>query len=255
MSTGLIWFRDNLRLADNEPLVKAIEENETVLPVYVLDDAQDQQTKWGFPRSGNIRMQFLFETLSALQKNMRAIGGDLLVVQGNPVQVLPELVKKHSIKSVYAPASFSFNERQEEQDLQHKLDLKLYWSSSLIHPDDLPFDLEKLPDIFTQFRKKIEKYSAVRPTFDPPESISALAVNYDWQAPASTIASLMIEPFCHLPVARMRPQSDSNIIFGKRKIFPPTRKPAMVCWVRITAVNSVHGWRMAHFHLEQFIGN
>jgi deoxyribodipyrimidine photo-lyase len=187
MSTGLIWFRDNLRLADNEPLVKAIEENETVLPVYVLDDAQDQQTKWGFPRSGNIRMQFLFETLSALQKNMRAIGGDLLVVQGNPVQVLPELVKKHSIKSVYAPASFSFNERQEEQDLQHKLDLKLYWSSSLIHPDDLPFDLEKLPDIFTQFRKKIEKYSAVRPTFDPPESISALAVNYDWQAPASTL--------------------------------------------------------------------
>ena len=32
---------------------------------------------------------------------------------------------------------------------------------TLFHPDDLPMDLEALPDIFTQFRKKVEKHSEV----------------------------------------------------------------------------------------------
>jgi deoxyribodipyrimidine photo-lyase len=183
MSRGLVWFRDNLRLADNEPLVKAIEENESVLPVVVLNEKYWENTRWGFSRTGMFRTQFLHESFSALKTDLQAIGGDLLIVTGAPEEVIPALVDEHNISTVYAPAAFSFDERQEEKRLSEIIDLKLFWSSSLIHPDDLHFEIDSLPDIFTQFRKKIEKYSHVRTVFEEPTSIAIPEIDYTWQVP------------------------------------------------------------------------
>jgi deoxyribodipyrimidine photo-lyase len=50
--------------------------------------------------------------------------------------------------------------------------IKFFWQTTLFHVDDLPMDIENLPDVFTQFRNKVEKFSKVRKTFDGPKNLS-----------------------------------------------------------------------------------
>jgi deoxyribodipyrimidine photo-lyase len=44
----------------------------------------------------------------------------------------------------------------------------------LIHPDDLPFELRDLPDIFTQYRKIVEARLIVRACFPTPTAVQVL---------------------------------------------------------------------------------
>jgi deoxyribodipyrimidine photo-lyase len=34
---GILWFKNDLRVHDNEALVKAVQECETVIPVFIVD--------------------------------------------------------------------------------------------------------------------------------------------------------------------------------------------------------------------------
>ncbi|MDQ0969538.1 deoxyribodipyrimidine photolyase [Flavobacterium sp. W4I14] len=56
----LVWFRNDLRLHDNEMLVEAIAKSDSILPVYILDRRSFGETKYGTLKTGNIRAQFYF---------------------------------------------------------------------------------------------------------------------------------------------------------------------------------------------------
>ncbi len=179
MSKAIVWFRDNLRVADNEPLLRAVEENDAILPVYIFEVQYWHRDDWGFIRTGKARTQFLIESVLALKKQLQQLGANLLIRKGNAQEILFDLANEHKINHVYAPAAFSYDEQQAEAQLSKQIDLKLFWTSSLIHPDDLPFDINDLPDIFTQFRKKAENYSEVRSASNTPDRVIAIAADYD----------------------------------------------------------------------------
>ena len=48
MKTSIVWFKTDLRLHDNEALVRAIEQSDEIIPVYCFDDTQFKTTKFGF---------------------------------------------------------------------------------------------------------------------------------------------------------------------------------------------------------------
>ena len=51
--------------------------------------------------------------------------------------------------------------------------LETYSTSTLYHAQDLPFALKDIPDVFTNFRKRIEKESTIRPVFQTPPEIKS----------------------------------------------------------------------------------
>ena len=76
----LVWFRGkDLRVADHAPLREAAASGE-VIPLFVLD-----QYFFAPARARELphRMQFLLESLSALQAEIEARGSRLLTVEGN----------------------------------------------------------------------------------------------------------------------------------------------------------------------------
>lgn len=89
MSTAIVWFRNNLRLHDNEALLKAVDYDD-VIPLYVFDPHWVQPTSLGFPKTGGHRARFLIETVDTLRKNLRKLGSDLGVqpIGGNEREVL-----------------------------------------------------------------------------------------------------------------------------------------------------------------------
>lgn len=169
---NLVWFRNDLRIIDHKPLLDAASSGNT-LAVYCFDLRLFDNTSYGFPKTGSIRAQFLIESVKELSEQLRTLGCDLLIRMGQPEEVIPSLVEKLEIDQLFYHGELTAEERSVEDSLRENLSIpmKRYWGHALYHRDDLPFDLLKIPDVFTQFRKQVEKKSTVRKPLPAPQSI------------------------------------------------------------------------------------
>ncbi|MEA5260709.1 DASH family cryptochrome [Arcicella aquatica] len=173
----LLWFRNDLRVHDHEALFKASQQTSQVFPLYVLDPSIFQELAMGFPKTGNLRTQFLFESIENLRKNLQSIGSNLIVRVGYPEEIIPTLAKELLIDEVFVSEEVTSEETEMDTlvELALKLEgikMKFFWQSTLYHLDDLPMEIENLPNIFTQFRNQVEKSTKVRSTFPIPQHLS-----------------------------------------------------------------------------------
>lgn len=176
MKRSIIWFKTDLRLHDNETLIRAIAASDEVIPVYCIDERMFTVSEFGFYKTGNFRAQFLLESLVDLDKNLRALGSGLLVVRGKPEVELPGLVKRYAVQQVFAKKEVAFEEIQVQEAVEAALErydcpLETFSTSTLYHALDLPFPLKDIPDVFTRFRKQVEGEATVRNVFAKPASI------------------------------------------------------------------------------------
>jgi deoxyribodipyrimidine photo-lyase len=176
----LVWFRNDLRLHDHEPLhraiLRAMAENACLIPLYCCDPRQFGTTSFGFPKTGAFRAQFLLESLADLRRSLQAIGSNLVIRMGKPEEVIGAIAQQTAIAAVYFHAEVTSEELAVESALRRTLQdrsisLHAFWGHTLYHRDDLPFDIEQLPELFTQFRKQVERDSAIRPTFPVPQAL------------------------------------------------------------------------------------
>ena len=102
MKTSIVWFKTDLRLHDNETLVNAIAQSESIIPVYCFDEAHFNKTAFGFCKTGAFRAQFLLESLLNLDKNLRQLGSGLILLHGTPAIEIPKLAQKYKATKVFA---------------------------------------------------------------------------------------------------------------------------------------------------------
>ncbi|MDP5076530.1 MAG: DASH family cryptochrome [Nonlabens sp.] len=175
---NLVWFRNDLRVNDNEVLKAACEQGDGVIGVYFFDPAFYADSTWDssigiklpFTKTGSYRAQFIIESVTNLRENLAKQGIPLLVFHGVPHTIIPELVEKHSIENIYLQHEWTRDEREQEEKLGKALEnLKdkpkghRFYEQFLFHPDDVPFaSWQQIPRVFTEFRKKLEKESSVR---------------------------------------------------------------------------------------------
>ena len=107
MKTAIVWFKTDLRLHDNETLIKAISQSDIIIPVYCFDDSHFDTTEFGFQKTGSFRAQFLLESLIDLDKNLRELGSGLLIVKGKPEIEIPKIVQEYNATKVFAKREVS----------------------------------------------------------------------------------------------------------------------------------------------------
>lgn len=178
MKNAIVWFKTDLRLHDNETLVKAIAQNDQIIPIYCFDDAHFEETSYGFKKTGNFRAQFILEAVADLDKNLRELGSGLIVLKGKPEVEIPKLVSLFKVNKVYAKREVAYEEKQTDARLQAELfkvkcEFETFSTSTLYHAQDLPFSIKDIPDVFSNFRKKVEKDSSIKTVFDRPQSIKS----------------------------------------------------------------------------------
>jgi deoxyribodipyrimidine photo-lyase len=176
MKTKLVWFRNDLRLHDNEPLLSAINRSEQIIPLYIFDIRQFQITRFGFKKTGSFRTQFLLESVQNLRDNLKEIGGNLIVRIGLPEQIIPELCKQYNVVSVYFNKEVAPEEIQVENNVEKELiKLDVNWrdtyTSTLLNKSELPFSIPKLPDVFTAFKTKVEHDCNIQSPLETPQIV------------------------------------------------------------------------------------
>ena len=118
----------------------------------------------------------MLESIAELDTNLRKLGSGLLLLVGNPLEEIPKIAFKYSARKVYAKREVAIFEKQlnvqMEQELwKQKCLFEEYSTSTLYLATDLPFSLKDIPEVFTNFRKRVEKETEIRTVFDDPKHI------------------------------------------------------------------------------------
>ena len=177
MKTSIVWFTTNLRICDNKPLLEAITHSDQVIPLYIFDSSNLEDTNFGTRKMGKFRLKFLMESLQELDVALKEIDSKLLFKLGNPKEIIPLIVQKYDVTDIYTVEPPALEERQLLQELEKecwskKCMLHTFETSTLFAPSDLPFPLKKLPDIYTKFRTNVEKECIVKAPLVAPTKIS-----------------------------------------------------------------------------------
>ena len=177
--TILIWYRNDLRLHDHEAIEQAREQKAKIVPVYCFDERHFQTTSFGFPKTGAFRAQFLIESVIDLRNSLQKLGSNLVVRMGLPEQIIPSLAQQFQVDAVYYHREVTAEEVAVEKRLSKALsrinvEVNTFWGATLYHPDDLPFKIGQIPELFTHFRKQVEKKSEIYLPFFAPKKLPKL---------------------------------------------------------------------------------
>ena len=95
MSRTIVWFRRDLRVTDHAPLYRAVLRG-SIIPVFVFDRALLHH-----PETAPARVAFMLDCLHHLDQELRQRGGRLILRYGDPVEVLPQLIRETQADGIY----------------------------------------------------------------------------------------------------------------------------------------------------------
>jgi len=178
MKRAIVWFKTDLRLHDNETLLKAIEWADEVIPFFCFDEKWNEITEYGSYKMGQHRKNFLIEAVQELEMSLQEKGSGLIVCSGNPKEEILKVAQQYGVTRVYAKKEVAHEELIQMEDLESSLlkigiSLEKYSTGTMYLATDLPFSIKTIPDIFTDFRKKVEKESTVHSPKFSPENINS----------------------------------------------------------------------------------
>jgi len=147
---AILWFRQDLRLADN-PALAAIAGRK-LLPVYILEDGP-----WA---PGGAARWWLHHSLAALGRDLAARGAPLLLLRGDPRQLIPELAARIGATEVHAGRQTEPAARARDAATQAALAaagarLVLHNSSLLHDPDRLRTGAGQPYSVYTPFARAL----------------------------------------------------------------------------------------------------
>ena len=93
---AIVWFRDDLRLADHPALRAGVDHGAPLVLLYVLDEQSD-----GTRPLGGASRWWLHGSLRELGDEIRARGGRLVLRRGAAEEVLPAVVRESGAGAVY----------------------------------------------------------------------------------------------------------------------------------------------------------
>ena len=175
----LIWYRNDLRVHDLLALDEAVQQGAEIIPVFCFDDRNFGETDFGFPKTGNYRAQFLIESVIDLRNSLMQLGSNLVVRRGLPEEIIPAIAEQLKVDAVSYSKEVTSDEKRVEKKLRKALAAKnikvnTYWEATLYLPEDLPFSIQQTPELYTNFRKQVEKKSEINEALPAPDKLPPL---------------------------------------------------------------------------------
>ncbi|MFQ6643387.1 hypothetical protein Gotur_018388 [Gossypium turneri] len=103
-SGSLMWFRKGLRVHDNPALEYASRGSTCVYPLFVIDphymELDPNAYSPGSTRAGINRIRFLLESLADLDSSLKKLGSRLLVLKGEPSEVLIRCLNEWDVRKL-----------------------------------------------------------------------------------------------------------------------------------------------------------
>jgi deoxyribodipyrimidine photo-lyase len=164
----ILWFRQDLRLADNPALMAALRQG-AVVPVYILDDIAP-----GDNAIGGAQRWWLHHTLKALDASL---DGKLVLRRGDSLSELDRLMAETGATHIHATRLYEPWWQRIDAELSDRL--TLHDGNYLAHPDSIRTGSGGRYKIFTPYwRALLDKMPPPKP-LPVPEKVDCVAVESD----------------------------------------------------------------------------
>ena len=117
MGKILFWHRRDIRISDNKGLYEALISSHQVIPVFVFDSNILSELP-----DNDRRVNFIYDQLMEVRASYQAHGGDILIQQGNPIQVIPELCASLGCSAVYTNSDYEPYAISRDQQIKDSLE-------------------------------------------------------------------------------------------------------------------------------------
>uniref|UniRef100_T2MCV5 Cryptochrome DASH n=1 Tax=Hydra vulgaris TaxID=6087 RepID=T2MCV5_HYDVU len=181
--TIIYWIRNDLRLHDNECLNFACRDGSHVLPLYCFDPDHYKLTHhFGFLKTGIHRAKLILDAVSGLRNSLQKKGSNLVISKHRPKEAIEKLILECEQTAPVTSIVFQKEITKEETDVEASvfkvcdskgIQVLSFWGSTLYHIEDIPFQINQIPNTYTLFRKGVEK-CPVRKLNPIPDKISSL---------------------------------------------------------------------------------
>jgi len=174
MPTALIWFRNDLRLADNPALQAALEQGYDPVPVYV--HAPQEAGRW---RPGAASDAWRHRSLQALRQDLVARGSGLVLRSGASQQQLGQLVRECDAHAVfwnrrYDPATQPLDAVIKRTFKDRGLQVESFNGSLLVEPWSVATQQGGPYKVFTPFWRNVQARLHAPEHSAPPEQMPPL---------------------------------------------------------------------------------
>ena len=182
---GIVWFRNDLRLHDNEALLEALDVCDQILPIYIFDDRVfDGKTSFGFPKISKLRRQFISQSVQALRSRLESeFDSTLIVRSGTTEDILFELAHRHKTRWIFCNRERTSEEVAIQDAVEKGLwsigqELRYTRGKMLLYTADLPFPITHVPEQFSTFKKEVS-YIPIRKPLSIPKEINTNLTDID----------------------------------------------------------------------------
>jgi deoxyribodipyrimidine photo-lyase len=150
---ALVWFRRDLRDDDHAALAAALADSATVYCAFVFDTTILDR----LPNKTDRRVVFIRESLLELDAVLRARGGCLIVVHGDPCLEIPQLAARLDVGVVLANRDYEAQAKQRDTAIAATLqadgrDFRLLRDQAIFDGDQLLTQAGKPYTVFTPYK-------------------------------------------------------------------------------------------------------
>ncbi len=170
---AIVWFRNDLRLADNPALSEAVRSGALVIPVYIW--APQDEADWA---PGAASRWWLHHSLIALDTNLRRLGSRLVLRSGSAARALHELITETGAGVVFWNRLYEPVARERDASIDQLLkscgvEARTFNGTLLREPSGVQNSSGKPFQVFTAFWKHCLSLNAPAEPLSAPESIPA----------------------------------------------------------------------------------
>ncbi|MBF0861872.1 cryptochrome/photolyase family protein [Gluconobacter kanchanaburiensis] len=164
---AIVWFRDDLRMADHPALHAAADSDRPLICLYVLDDI----TPALHPLGAAARW-WLHGALADLRRDLKKQGGTLLTLLGSAEKLLPQLAKLTGATSVYWHHRLHEKERAQDDRIRTALEqqgceVRPHWGTVLVDPETVQTKQGGFYKVCGSFWKALQTHAVPEPLEAP----------------------------------------------------------------------------------------
>jgi len=159
---SVFWFRRDLRLQDNTALYHALKLGEPVLPIFIFDTDITNQLN-----EDDARVNFIYDTLIDIDKELKSYGSSLLILKGNVDEVWHTLIKDHKVANVFFNRDYEPYARERDRRIgrmmeTHGIEVQTFKDHVIFEPHEVLKADGNPYTVFTPYKRKwLQHYESV----------------------------------------------------------------------------------------------
>ncbi len=170
---SIVWFRQDLRLADNPALARALERPGPLVPLFILDEGETAAR-----RPGAAQRWWLHHSLAALDEALKDRGSRLILRRGAASEVLAGVAAETGAKALYwnrcyDPASVARDRAVKSWAKEEGLEVESFNGLLLMEPWEIATKEGKSYRVFSPFWRRLRECYDHRAPLPAPDALPA----------------------------------------------------------------------------------